>query len=94
MPYALISMYGAPDADLLEDSSHALWACEYQGDANLKVINISSILSVVSMQPLPKLSSDEFGGKKMVFVIEKSGLEDTELTGYIDPLNVVDNSSD
>lgn len=59
-------------------------------DANLKVINISSIVSVVSMQPLPKLSSDEFGSKKMVFVVEKSGLEDTELTGYIDPLNVVD----
>lgn len=84
MPYALGSMYGPPDADLLEDSSHALWACEYHGDANLKVITISSIVSVVSMQPLPKFSSDEFGGKKMWFVVEKSGLEDIELTGYID----------
>jgi len=83
-PYALVSMYGPPNADLLEDSSRELWACEYQGDSNLKVINISSIISVVSMQPLPKLSTDEFDGKKLWFVVEKSGLDDTELTGYID----------
>lgn len=38
------------------------------------------------MQPLPKAFADEFDGKKMWFVIEKSGLEDTELTGYVDPI--------
>ena len=92
IPYALVSMYGPPDADLLEDSSRELWACEYQGDSSLKVIRVSAIVSVVSMQLLPKFSLDEFGGKSMWFVIEKSGLDDTELTGYID--SVLQNADD
>ncbi len=84
VPYALLSMYSPPDADLLEDSHHALWACSYSGDSDLRIISISSIMSVVSMQPLPKLSADE---DDRWFVVEKSGLDDTELTGYTDPIS-------
>lgn len=83
VPYALVSVYGPPDADFLEDSSHTLWACAYHGDSKLQAIKVSTILSVVSMQPLPKQSPNEFEGD-LWFIIEKSGLDDTELTGYAD----------
>jgi len=36
-------------------------------------------------QPLPKLSGEE-GLGDLWFVVEKSGLDDTELTGYVDPV--------
>ncbi len=38
------------------------------------------------MQPLP-ISPDDVGLDNHWFVIEKSGLDDTELTGYVDALN-------
>jgi hypothetical protein len=45
------------------------------------VIPVKSISSVISMQPLPKVDGDPDG---LVFVVEKSGLDDVELTGYAD----------
>ena len=45
------------------------------------MIKISSIKSVVSMQPLPKADGDPNG---LFFVVEKSGLDDVESTGYAD----------
>ena len=46
---------------------------------NLSVIPVTSILSVISMQPLPKVDGDPDG---LFFIVEKSGLDDVELTGY------------
>ncbi|KAM6492088.1 hypothetical protein JOM56_011812 [Amanita muscaria] len=83
--YALVSVYGPPNADLLEESSHALRACPYYGDENLHLIHFRSILSVVSMQPLPTCR-DDVGLDSHFFVVEKSGIDDTELTGYVDSL--------
>ena len=79
--YALVSLYGPPDPDLLSDSPNCLWACTYSGMDNLLVIAAKSILSVVSMQPLPKVDGDPDG---LFFVVEKSGLDNVELTGYMD----------
>jgi len=87
--YALASVYGPPNADLLEQSFHTLHACPYLGDNNLQIIPISSILSVVSMQPLP-LKPGEAEQNNLWFAIEKSGIDDTELTGYVDPVDEVD----
>ena len=84
IPYTLVSIYGAPDPDLLEESSHTLWACSYQGDADLKIIATTAISSVVLMQPLPKLTDDE---DDQWFVVEKSGIDDVEFAGDIDILN-------
>jgi hypothetical protein len=75
VPYALTSMYGSPDKDMLDDSYHTLFACPYRGDAALQVIPVSSILSVVSMQPLPRLPGDP---ENLWFVVEKSGLDEIE----------------
>ncbi|KAF8869673.1 hypothetical protein BD779DRAFT_1479590 [Infundibulicybe gibba] len=86
-PYALVSFYGRPDADLLEDSYHTLWACKYMGLADLRVVKVASLLSVVSMQPLPRLPGET---EELWFVAEKSGLEDTELTGYVEGGGLMD----
>lgn len=63
----------------LSDSFNCLWACTYSGMDNLSVIPVTSILSVISMQPLPKVDGDPDG---LFFIVEKSGLDDVELTGY------------
>lgn len=82
--HALVSMYGHPNHDLLEESYHTLHAFPQPGpESSLQVIEITSIISVVSVQPLPKLTVDE---DDRLFVIEKSGMDDTELTGYVDVL--------
>jgi hypothetical protein len=85
VPYALVSMYGPPDKDMLDDSYQTLFACPYRGDSAFQIIPISSIVSVVSMQPLPQLPGD---ADNLWFVVEKSGLDDTKLSGYfgVDPI--------
>ena len=81
--YALVSVYSPLDANILEDSYHTLWACTYNGDNSLEVIPVSVIISVISMQPLPpKLGNPE----NLWFVVEKSGLDDIEITSYVDEM--------
>jgi hypothetical protein len=83
LAHALVCMYDPPDCDLLEESYHTLHAFpQPEPHSNLRVIGITSIISVVSVQPLPKFTVDE----DRLFVIEKSGMDDTELTGYVDAL--------
>lgn len=65
---------------MLKQSSHTLIACPYLGLNNLIIIPITKIVSVISMQPLPRRDGDP---ENLWFVVEKSGLEDTELTGYV-----------
>lgn len=79
--YAVVSQYGPPNADMLEDSYQQLWACEYSGNQELKVISASDILSVVSMQPLPPRNGEP---DNLWFVVEKPGLDDIGITGYVD----------
>lgn len=76
--FAVVSVYGPPNAEMLQESSHTLHACEYQGYDNLQCVSVSSIISVVSMQPLPRLPGDP---ENLWFVVEKSGLEDVQLFG-------------
>jgi hypothetical protein len=70
---ALVSLYGLPNEELLETSFNTLRACEYTGQNDLKVIPLSSIITVVSMQLLPCLVNDP---ENLWYVIEKSGLDD------------------
>nr|GAT53133.1 predicted protein [Mycena chlorophos] len=73
--YTLISKYSAPDAELLDASSKAVWVCRYTGSASLEVIEVTAIRSVVAMVPWP-------GGDDRVFVVHKMGLEVGEMRGY------------
>ncbi len=84
IPYALISVYGSPCPQILEETCNCVRACSYQGDSNLRIIMISLIASVISMQPLPSCDDTE---KNLWFVVEKSGIDDTEITGYIDSIS-------
>jgi hypothetical protein len=64
--FALVSVFSAPDCDLLECSTGTLWSCKHQGDEGLSVIPASSIISVVAMVPFSEGS---------FIVVEKLGLE-------------------
>lgn len=50
---ALVSMFSPPDEELLEESHNAVYICHYaiRGTAALKVVDVKSITSVVSMVP-------------------------------------------
>jgi hypothetical protein len=50
---ALVSMFSPPDEELLEESHRAAYICHYAtgGEAALKVVDVKSITSVVSMVP-------------------------------------------
>lgn len=74
--HALVSVYGPPIAQIYEDSFHTLRACHYGGEHCLRIVNIRNILSVVSMQPLPRLPDDP---ENLWFVVEKSGLDDLDV---------------
>jgi hypothetical protein len=67
---------------MLEESYQTLWACQYVGDADLRVVSTSSILASVSMQPLPPLPGERDDNW---FVVEKSGLDDMQLSGIQEP---------
>lgn len=70
-PYALVSVYSHPIQELLNESSNTLWACQYIGDGDLQVVELSRIVACVSMQSLPPLPNDSPG---LWFALEKSGL--------------------
>ncbi|KAJ3812864.1 hypothetical protein F5876DRAFT_74456 [Lentinula aff. lateritia] len=76
--YALVSLYSDPLNDLLVESHNELWACFYRGNFGLRVINTQNILSTVSMQPLPQIPGDPEG---LWFVVEKTGIDDSEIIG-------------
>lgn len=80
--YAVVSIYSRPDQNILEESSQTLWVCKYNGTSNLHLVPAKDIISVVSMQPLPPQNEPELEGK--LFVVEKSGLDDADLGGYVE----------
>ena len=77
--YALLSIYGPPNQEMLEESSYTLHACEYRGDEGFRCLPVAGIVSIVSMQPLPHRLEDP---ENLWFVVEKSGLDDVQLIGY------------
>ena len=74
--HALVSVYSRPVQALLDESSNTLWACQYTGVDDLRVVPLSSIVACVSVQHLPPLPDDLPG---LWFVLEKLGLEDVQL---------------
>jgi len=82
-PKALVSFYSWPDLDLLEESHHTLWASTLTG-TDIRVVDVGAIISVISMQPLPRVDGDPDG---LWFVVEKSGLNDVELSGHPDHID-------
>jgi|ERR1700722_13345037 len=82
---ALTSLFGPPDPFLLAASSSTVWSCKALGDAGLVVVDVSQILSVVSMNPhRPKIPGSEVEGR--FFVHEKIGLEVANMGGHQQPI--------
>ena len=77
--HALVSVYSRPAQALLDESSNTLWACQYTGVDDLRVVPLSSIVTCVSVQHLPQLPDDPPG---LWFVLKKSGLEDVQLAAF------------
>ncbi|KAF8149993.1 hypothetical protein B0H34DRAFT_757239 [Crassisporium funariophilum] len=73
---AMISVFGPPDAQLLQESSGSLIVCNYQGFEELKVIAVQQILSCVAMVPFGSPPDGRY------FVCEKMGLEMAFLGRY------------
>ena len=65
--HALVSVYTHPLQALLIESSNTLWACQYTGVDDLRVVPLSSIDACVSVQPLPPLPDDPPG---LWFILE------------------------
>ena len=72
---ALVSVYSSPNLDVLKESHNTLWICTYQGDQALKVVEVKTITSVVSLPPLPGHPEGTF------FVVEKPGLDVAHMGG-------------
>ena len=49
--FALVSIVGPPDAELLELSSKTYWSCALTGDNGLAIINVKAIHSTVAIIP-------------------------------------------
>ncbi|KAJ3792016.1 hypothetical protein GGU11DRAFT_866628 [Lentinula aff. detonsa] len=77
--FAVVSVYDQPIAELLRQSSNALWACDHLGVNNLQVVLAEDIVAVVSMQPLPAFPGEPEG---RWFVVEKPGIDSAILTGH------------
>jgi len=66
--YAVLSLYGPPNQEMLNESSHTLWVSEYRGQGYLRCLPVTAIISVVSIQPLPHRPEDP---ENLWFVVEK-----------------------
>jgi hypothetical protein len=89
--FVLVSVYGPPDQQMLDDSFHTLWACHYLGNTNLKIIKLEEIISVVSMQPYNQNQGDP---DNLWFVVAKSGLDDVEMIAAENPSSDLDSDND
>ncbi|KAG2050403.1 hypothetical protein BDR06DRAFT_850683, partial [Suillus hirtellus] len=70
---AVISVFSAPDADLVQLSNQTVLSCKYLGNEGLCVVDVTSIKSVVAMIPhCPTLPSGVI--EDCFFVLEHPGL--------------------
>ncbi|KAG2030702.1 hypothetical protein BDR03DRAFT_936586 [Suillus americanus] len=70
---AVISVFSAPDADLVRLSNQTVLSCKYLGDEGLRVVDVNSIKSVVAMiLHRPTLPSGVIEDR--FFVLERPGL--------------------
>lgn len=93
---ALLSKFSKPDLDLLEKSSHTVYACRYQGEDALVVLDIKRILSLVAMVPYYKVQDDgtTVDPGDEYFLVEKPYLDLTHYRGEVELDHELDGYSD
>lgn len=70
---AMVSLCGAPDAEILSLSSHALKVMAFKSGENLAVFNVTKIKSVVALLPFKQKDGS-------VFLFEDFGLDVAHLS--------------
>ncbi|KAF9463667.1 hypothetical protein BDZ94DRAFT_1258256, partial [Collybia nuda] len=80
---AVISVFSSRDEELFQKSHGTVYVCRHQGDAALKVINVKSIESVVSMCPDYQVTSEGviIRPENQFFFMEAPFLKVTSLWG-------------
>ncbi len=73
---ALVSVYDAPDEEILTKSHTALWVQKYAGEESMRVIRVKDIVSVVGMVPFKNT-----GKSDLFYLVEKFGLDIGVLSG-------------
>jgi hypothetical protein len=74
--YALVLVWSEPDQALLRESINTVYSCAYTGQADLRVIDVKVITSVVAMVPMTLCDGDQ---SSWFFLLEKPRLEITHL---------------
>lgn len=83
--FALVSIYGRPDRDLLLSSHGTVWSCLYKGATSFAVIDVTTITSVIAMLPHPVVDTSVPENRAgYLFVVEKLGLDGTMLDSIDD----------
>ena len=77
---ALVSLYSKPDPTLLSLSVNTLWSCRYQGDMELRFIDVKTIQAVVSMVPHTPVIQGQ-PAEERFFLVEKPGLDMAVMAG-------------
>ena len=88
----MVSLFSHPNLDFMKASSNTLYACRYDGDKALHVVDAKSILSVVAMPPLPLKQEelDELDAnekyKNLFYVGELIGQDIMHYAGMEEPM--------
>ena len=93
---ALVSVYGRPVQEFLQQSHGTLQVLEYYGNTALRVINVKCIQSVVAMVPFPvtETESNQHIYDNHFFVGEKFSIEFTLSLNEGNNRNNTDNNGD
>jgi hypothetical protein len=86
---ALISVYSMPDLTLWELLHKTIKSCQYLADAQLVIIDVKTIRSVVAMVPHKVILPGKAVTEECWFVVKKPGLEAVEIGGFIEDFDKV-----
>jgi hypothetical protein len=81
---AVVSLFSAPDKEVLRDSCGTVKACKYQGQACVQTFDARCIKSVIAMVPAYKVTLPEgeiITPPDEYFVVEKPYMEQTACFG-------------
>ncbi|KAK6967044.1 hypothetical protein R3P38DRAFT_2589663, partial [Favolaschia claudopus] len=86
---ALASFFGPPDTDLLDLSSNAYWSFKHLRDADLRVVDVTSIISCVTMAPDHQYVIHRSDGSEIDrwFLFEKPRLKHASRAGTTESMN-------
>ncbi|KAJ7675416.1 hypothetical protein B0H14DRAFT_2423736 [Mycena olivaceomarginata] len=83
-PLAMVSVFAAPDRDLLQESFGTLWAARHRGPAGMRIILAKDVLSVVAMIPFPSNRGTSVEAERKLhglhFLYEKMGVDSSGIS--------------